>query len=196
MKYRVNIKWERVQSTETSKVSIAWQRIKVVLLLIIQIIEWIKTKTKINNSFFNKIHCTLWTWNIFISHDESNHLIACMDNNDVNVSIVSHPSQVFRFKWTGNYDIYISIENDKWLNVIEINRRNFLREWQVYLSRESRSVVSHSRVCVQQASRLPFDPIVHSRDCCVMTNTLTTISLMSISIHATTTTIQTLNPDG
>jgi hypothetical protein len=30
---------ERVQSTETSKVSIAWQRIKVVLLLITQILN-------------------------------------------------------------------------------------------------------------------------------------------------------------
>lgn len=50
---RVNIKWERerVQSTETSKVSIAWQRIKVVLLLIIQNIEWITTKTKLTKAF-------------------------------------------------------------------------------------------------------------------------------------------------
>jgi hypothetical protein len=40
-----------------------------------------------------------------------------------------------------------------------------------------------------ELDRFAFDPIVHSRDCCVMTNTLTTISLMSIGI-------QTLNPDG
>ncbi len=39
---------EKVQSSETSKVSIAWQRIKVVLLLII---EWITTKTKLTIAF-------------------------------------------------------------------------------------------------------------------------------------------------
>jgi hypothetical protein len=44
-KYKIR---ERVQSTETSKVSIAWQRIKVVLLLII---EWITTKTKLTIAF-------------------------------------------------------------------------------------------------------------------------------------------------
>lgn len=40
-----------VQSSETSKVSIAWPNIKktkVVLLLIIQTIEWITTKTQRN----------------------------------------------------------------------------------------------------------------------------------------------------
>jgi hypothetical protein len=44
-KYKIR---EKVQSSETSKVSIAWQRIKVVLLLII---EWITTKTKLTIAF-------------------------------------------------------------------------------------------------------------------------------------------------
>ena len=41
-----------------------------------------------------------------------------------------------------------------------------------------------ARVYVGVSERpFPFDPIVHSLDCCVMTNTLATISLMSISTH-------------
>ena len=59
----------------------------------------------------------------------------------------------------------------------------------LFFSRESRPRVFYSRVYTPELDRVAFDPIVHSRDGCVMTNTLTTISLMSMGI-------QTLNPDG
>lgn len=60
---------------------------------------------------------------IRITCNEFNHLIVAIDKNDVNVSIVSHPSQVFHFENRQETSID---ENDKWFNVIEINRRKII----------------------------------------------------------------------
>jgi hypothetical protein len=60
----------------------------------------------------------------------------------------------------------------------------FHKESQVYFLSESQPLVSYTHLCTTAITfSFSFDPIVHSRDCCMMTNMLMTISLMSKSIQ-------------
>lgn len=157
--------------------SIAWQRVGVVSLLIIQTREWMnnnKNKSFSKHSFYSAhikcikpFNCLYWSqW--------------CKCVNRL---------KCFTFQSTGND----ARETDKWLECYWNKHRDSRSPGDFSLSffQESHDHKSFLRVCVcmPELDRFAFDPIVRSRDCCVMTNTLTTISLMSIRI-------QTTNPNG